>query len=83
MIIDSILTWLTVFILWIIGLFPATPDFGSAKSSFATMVGYLNSSFIPVSTLLVVFGIVLGIYLALKLFSVVMMIVNLIRGSGA
>lgn len=83
MIIDSILTWITNFIVWVINLFPATPDFGSAKTSFATLVSYLNSSFIPVTTLISVLGIVLGFYLALKLFWLIKTIINLIRGAGA
>lgn len=84
MIVDSIMQWITNFFLWVINLFPNTPaGLDSLADSISVVIGYLNSTFVPVDTLLTVIGIVIFVWVVLISIKAIMMIVNLIRGSGA
>lgn len=83
MIIDYFFNFLYNFMLWVVNLMPNTPDWAQPKGSFALMMAFLNTSFIPMGDLVAAFTIALGFWAAIRGFAVIRFVVNLIRGAGA
>ena len=88
MILNLLITYLCNFLIWVSSLFPtwhistSFPAFVSGITGAWTMA-YTWSGVIPISTVLDIMGFVISLIAVFLVFYVVMIILNLIRGSGA